>query len=193
MTLYIELATHTVVDALYVMQSRYPASVGMGDWPDEWLAEWGFARVIPAEPPGFEEPYSVRGTAPVLINCDWVEQWEVVAPSLEEARQFASDRILRAFDNAKRQPVEHMGINWRGGFESAQAIGSYAQMIERTGGTTVQLNDDSGLPHAVPLETAYDIALAVGAVYQVVFSAKEAKLVAIREAATVEDVLAVDW
>lgn len=65
-----------------------------------------------------------------------------------------------------KKPVLVDGVEWKGGFESAQAINAVADMTELTGGTTVELYDVYQSGHIKTPTEAKQIAAQLGAVYQ---------------------------
>lgn len=101
---------------------------------------------------------------------------------LEELRDTHADLIRAEAEQACTQPVTLPdGSVWRGGDGSAQSIKGAVDMAEFAGLTTITLRDAARQPHDVDLNTARQIAAAIGLAYQQKFQAKEDALLALEQ------------
>lgn len=194
---FIDLTTQEAIEIEEVQKRLMPLVVNR--WED--LDETIFSDVGVGQIEYIETPMPLLNT---WETCEqgpidkseqgvWRTTWNIIQPTLTEARNYKTAEIITAYENKKKTPAEYLGKQWRGGFESAQGIDGWARMAERAGIPTVELVDNNGDPHTVTTDQAIEVAMAVGFSYQHVFSKKEALIKQIKQAETVPDVLAISW
>ena len=154
----------------------------------------GVITIVDTPPPDVSPPYSVVDAGyDKDTPGEWVQQWEVVSPSLEDAKSFARQAVQNAYELAKLAPVVVDGRSWKGGFESAQGIKGALDWYEASGLAEVTLFDVHNQAHVCTLAEARSIVLSVGAAYMQVFATRAGLLQAIDAAETMEGALAVSW
>lgn len=103
----------------------------------------------------------------------WVEP-EPVQLTPEQALSVKQSEIRMAANEAYDKPVTLQdGSIWNGGFDSAQAIKSAADLAEFAGLSTVSLYDSNNIEHVATLVQAKTVAAGIGLDYQVKFAAKQ--------------------
>lgn len=81
-----------------------------------------------------------------------------------------------------REPVTMPDATiWNGGFDSAQAINSAAEMAAFLSLSTVSIFDSSNTEHVVTITEAKTVAAGIGADYQTKFAAKQAAMRALAD------------
>lgn len=136
----------------------------------------------------FEGTYQeVRDYLNASIPRDHPENWpdgpwsvvepEVYMPTLEQVLAQKQAEARSAAEKSYRQPVtDSNGNTWNGGFYSAQAIKSAADMAEFVGATELSVFDSTNVEHVVTIDQAKSIAADIGMDYQVKFAAKQAAM-----------------
>jgi hypothetical protein len=193
---FIDLATENLITDDDVRQRFMPTIVNrLDDIAAEDLAGVGVGVVTIVETAAPQASYTheVVDVGYVKNNGVWTQQWDVVPPSLNDAKIFALSTAQNAYETAKLMAVAAAGTTWRGGFESAQGIDGVVRLAEFAGAPMVTIYDAESNPHEKTLLEAKQIALAVGVAYQVVYGKLSGMRRAIAAAESVEAVLAVTW
>lgn len=114
--------------------------------------------------------------------------------TLAEAQAGKLSSIAVEFQAAANATVaDSSGVEWSGGFESAQAIYGAAQLAQAGGAASVTVFDASNIGHDLTIAQATDVAAMVGAAYQVVFAKYQGLKVKIAASTTVAEVQAISW
>lgn len=123
----------------------------------------------------------------VILHRDHPENWpdgpwrwedpEPVAPTLEQTLSRKQNEVRNDAELSYREPVtDPDSRTWNGGFDSAMAIKSAADMAEFAGLTTLSIFDSSNTEHIVMIEEAKAVAAGIGAAYEAKFAAKQAAM-----------------
>lgn len=153
------------------------------DTKGNWVEKW---KIVDA--------FSDYTTDEGVLVTKAEQEAEAVLNQLNTAKEAKRNAIRSAFNAASQLPVTLAdGSVWNGGMDSALAIDGAVRMAENAGLTDLTLYDANNTAHAVSITDGKLIAAGVGAVYQSVFANKQAKMVAIEAAATLEEIEAVVW
>lgn len=107
--------------------------------------------------------------------------------SLKEAKEAKRNTIRNEFITEAELPVEVNLIKYHGGFESASKLDAAKRMVEASGGTEVIFFDINNIGHTLSLIDAQIVILTIGNDYQNKFSIKQAKMVQVENATTIEE------
>jgi len=110
------------------------------------------------------------------------------AELLANAKQAKQSQIRDEFEVASNLPVEVNGVSYVGGFESAIKLDAAKRMAEQAGVIEVVFFDINNDPNVLSLTDATAVVLSVGADYQTKFATKQARMVAVSNATTIEEV-----
>ncbi|OOZ41677.1 hypothetical protein BOW53_03085 [Solemya pervernicosa gill symbiont] len=122
--------------------------------------------------------------------------WEAPAPTtltLDDAKEHKREEIRAARWKAEAQPVNHNGIEWHGGRDSAALLHDAYQLADVQGEPATIFTDTSNTPHLLELAEALQVVIAVGNAAQEIFRTKQQLMNAIDDATTIEAVEAIAW
>lgn len=124
----------------------------------------------------------------------WLSEGNTPEPAFTEAellgkvKEAKRNKIRAEFEVASNLPVEVNGVSYVGGFESAIKLDAAKRMAEQAGSAEVVFFDINNDPHVLSLADATVVVLSVGADYQTKFATKQAKMVAVEMATTIQEV-----
>lgn len=96
------------------------------------------------------------------------------AEALRHALKQALPQVQAEYDSRCVRPVEHDGNRFKGGFQSALAINSVADLAEASGSATATIYDIDNDAHDLTISQAKGLVAAIGTVYQAHFAEKKA-------------------
>ena len=124
----------------------------------------------------------------------WLSEGGIPEPELTDvellaqAKETKRTQIRNTFNTQVELPVLVGTVSYHGGFDSAIKLDGAKRMVEALGGTTVTFYDVDNLPHILTLVEAQTVITAIGADYQTKFATKQAKMVQVENAITIEEV-----
>ena len=151
----------------------------------------------------------VENTEEEYNNIEWLDArekpaWDNVvskdaAIQLEIAKEDQKDFVRDSFYADTLQPVQVTDENgeetwWNGGFESAMRLDAALRLTQKLEGyTTCIIHDYFNESHEYTFSGVDTITIAIGGDYQQKFGRKEALLVQIEDANTIEEVQQIVW
>jgi len=124
----------------------------------------------------------------------WLSEGNIPEPQyaekelLDKAKEDKRNQIRAEFEVVSNLPVNVNGVDYVGGFESAIKLDAAKRMVEQAGATEVVFFDISNDPHVLSPADATTVVLSVGADYQIKFGIKQARMVAVENATTIQEV-----
>ncbi|WP_020208291.1 hypothetical protein [Gilvimarinus chinensis] len=191
----IDIATNEVLSESDVRERAAPVGLKSAEfWDNELLSNYGVTLIeyVRTPAPEVEKPYFVREIEPEKVGQTWTQAWEVVVPSLDDAKTFALNKLDSDFD-ASLPPVIYDGKPWKPGHSSAAVIRDAAEMAELHGAQTIELTDADYNQHTYTLADAKLVSAAIGIAYQSAFLQRNGKRKLIIDAESPVDALAVKW
>lgn len=111
-----------------------------------------------------------------------------VSESVLAERKEAQRRAIRdGFAAESAEPLLILGIEWHGGYESASRLETVFRLAERSGDSVVTLYDINNAGHRLSLQEASQVIVSVAAKSQADFARKQAKMQAIDNASTLDE------
>lgn len=115
------------------------------------------------------------------------------ADTVSKAKEAKRSEIRSAFTDASEEPIQHIGINWHGGFDSAIKLDAAHRLAETAGLTETVFYDTNNLGHALSLQDAKSVIIQVSKTYQEILAKKQGLMRQVDLAETPEQVGAVQW
>ena len=116
--------------------------------------------------------------------------------SLEVAKEKKRDEIRAAFaveaDALIPDPIGGQHV-WQGGYDKAARLYNARELSIEAGLTAVTYYDAANVGHELSLADAKTVAMTIGAKFQQDLARKQARMVAIDNAATIAEVEAIVW
>jgi hypothetical protein len=134
-------------------------------------------------------------------RCEWVDgatplpAEEIVAAynPLPAQKDKLKEMVRERFEQQSSAPVEISGVFYHGGMDSVLKIDGARRTVAEgialgiiSADTHVTITDVDNYPHEMSVEQATEVAVIIALAYQQAFLEKQALMVAIEEAATVE-------
>ena len=168
----------------------------------EMLASW---NVFPVVSTGVQ--YDPATQVATKEGCEfnttlnrWETSWTVRDKTQEEldmdfanAKESKRNEIRTDFESVENDPVEVNSLFWNGGYESAQKLDGAKRMAEMLSQTSVTFYDVDNIGHSLTTPEAEVIITTIGIDYQTKFANKQAKMVAIDNATTLEELDGIVW
>ena len=120
-------------------------------------------------------------------------QFELTNIGLNELKEQKKSTIKNKFNEVENEPVTINSIEWNGGYESAQKLDGAKRMAELLGQTSVTFYDLANVGHTLTIAESEVVITTIGIDYQTKFANKQAKVVAVDNATTLEELDAITW
>lgn len=113
---------------------------------------------------------------------------------LTRGREAKFAEIRAAFARGAVEPIrDAAGVEWHGGYESAQKLDGAWRLAERSGLAEVIFYDTSNVGHTLPLAAADEIVKLVAGRYQQDFGRKQALMVVAATAGSAAELESITW
>lgn len=108
--------------------------------------------------------------------------------TLEQAKEAKRNAIRSEFEATSNAPVVVATVSYYGGFDSAIKLDAVKRLSEALGATEVTFYDVANTGHTLSLVDAQNVITAIAGKYQMDFATKQARMVAVDECLTIEEV-----
>jgi len=124
----------------------------------------------------------------------WLSEGNTPEPEFTEvelqanAKNAKQTQIRNEFNTSQEAPVVVNTISYSGGFDSAIKLDAAKRLVEALGATEVTFYDVSNVGHILSLVDAQNVITAIAMDYQTKFGIKQARMVAVENATTIQEV-----
>ncbi len=144
--MYIDIQTGDLLREDDIRQRAHPKGLKSPEfWDAVFLAEYGAAPFVQVEPPTVELPYVVQEAAPVEDEDGaWVQQWEIIAPTVAELAEFKKQEMAAARWTAQNSGITVGNLNIDSSNDTALYLREVSNKMAENPGMTLKWKTKNG-------------------------------------------------